>query len=159
MDPDNDADGLSDEGEVTGSSFSPATATAVNEVDTDADGAGDHEESVAGTDPTDPESHLYILVGPFGPIVTETGFEPAPPPGESWTTDVQRIDGLLLRWPGRAGRTYTLSKSTDLKTGPFVPCFTNTPAGPGVGVWQVLTNQFVDTNLNARGFYRINVQP
>ena len=159
VDPDNDADGLSDEREASGSSFSPTTATAVNDADTDADGASDSEEAVAGTDPTDPASHLHVIVGPFGPIVAEMGFEPDPPPGEGWTTDVQYVHGLLLRWPVRAGKTYTVSKTSDLKLGPFVPFYTNLAAGPGAGAWQVLTNHFIETNLITRGFYRIEVQP
>ena len=157
VDPDNDNDGLSDLSEASGSSFTPTTVSDVNATDTDGDGASDQEESTAGTDPTDPNSNLHMLIGPFGPIVLESGFETNPPPGVSWTTPVQRVDGLLVRWPSRVGRTYTLARTTDPKSSSYVPFYTNTAAGPGAGPWQVLTNLWVETNLNVRSYFRVDV--
>ncbi|HBA86139.1 MAG TPA: hypothetical protein DCZ95_18815 [Verrucomicrobia bacterium] len=59
--PDNDADGLSDLTEVTGTNFNPVTATDVNQADTDNDGVSDWAESVAGTNPTNSDAFLEIL--------------------------------------------------------------------------------------------------
>ncbi|MBU1909513.1 MAG: thrombospondin type 3 repeat-containing protein, partial [Verrucomicrobia bacterium] len=57
---DNDGDTLTDQEEVEGSEFDPATVTLVNNPDTDGDSVPDGEESTAGTDPTDEDAFLQI---------------------------------------------------------------------------------------------------
>lgn len=61
LDTDNDGDKLEDQAEVEGSSFQPATATIVNNPDSDGDHVNDGEEAAAGTDPTDDTSLLQIV--------------------------------------------------------------------------------------------------
>jgi hypothetical protein len=77
--PDTDADGLADPWETA--AFGSLAADPL--ADPDADGANNREESVAGTDPTDPRSRMGI-----------EGFS-APP-------------GLLLRFLAVSNRTYTV---------------------------------------------------
>lgn len=159
VDPDNDGDGLSDEREATGAAFVPVTRTDVNGTDTDQDGFSDASEVIAGTDPTDAESRLTLDVRPFGYWTSTPTFETNPPPPFEWTNDVLHVTAVDVIWPARAGRTYRIYRSGNLRTDPFVPVYTNVAAGPGAGPWQVVTNQWGDSNLLQRMFYRIEVQP
>ncbi len=81
---DNDGDGLHDAVEIEGSEFDPTTPTYVNTADTDGDGVIDGEESVAGSNPTDPNSFLQI-------------------------TSIQDMgDAQALSWTARDGKQYRI---------------------------------------------------
>jgi hypothetical protein len=61
LDPDNDGDGLWDHWELSGEQFSPLTPTDPNLADTDGNNISDYEESIAGTDPNNPDAGLIII--------------------------------------------------------------------------------------------------
>jgi subtilisin family serine protease len=98
--------------------------------DPDHDGASNLAESVAGTDPLDPNSSLRIVI---------------PPPGSS--------AGFLVQWTSVAGKSYRLERSTSLVTGFDSVVRTNIAATPPI-------NSELDSAAlpsNAR-YYRVQVE-
>ena len=95
VDPDNDNDGINDEDELSGVSFTPVRATAVNNPDTDADGMNDGDEAVAGNDPT-------VITSYFG--VTNVMQQGAGP------------TNLIITIPTVYGRQYEISFAQELAT-------------------------------------------
>jgi subtilisin family serine protease len=99
--------------------------------DPDNDGASNLAEWIAGTDPTNAVSSLRLLA----PSATTT-------------------NGIVLRWPSVAGKTYRLERATDLFAGFNTTVRSNIIATPP-------TNSELDTDAlpaNAR-YYRIRVEP
>ncbi|MBK8476044.1 MAG: hypothetical protein IPL39_06935 [Opitutaceae bacterium] len=82
---DHNADGISDVWAL----FHPAAGT--SEADPDGDGADNHAEALAGTDPAAASSHLVAE-----PLSDASG-------------------NLVLRWPGVAGKQYHIEVSADLQ--------------------------------------------
>lgn len=87
---DQDADGISD----VWSGLYPSAGTAL--ADPDDDGASNLAESVAGTNPLDPESRLESS------LQFEAGF-------------------FILTWPGVLGKTYQVESSADLSSWSALP--------------------------------------
>lgn len=156
VDPDNENDGLSDAAEVAGSSFSPVTATGINTADTDSDGLSDGQEAIAGTNPTDPASNLRVSVVPAGYLQGSTYLDET---NGIQTNVTLVVTGLQVQWSGRAGKTYQIDRTADVRSTPYGAQQSLTSIGPGAGPWQVVTNVWVDTNLISRSFYRVLVQP
>lgn len=136
-DADNDGDGLGDRLELAGTAFSPTSTTDLNRANSDGDPADDGEESVAGTDPNDPDAYLTIL------NIARAG---------------SNVD---ITWRARGGKSYRFlghdGPSYDL---PATVLGTQTVAG-GSAPWYVRTNTVQDAGsglLDAR-YYRIQVLP
>ncbi|MBP7831134.1 MAG: hypothetical protein KA248_14595 [Kiritimatiellae bacterium] len=82
LDEDNDGDRLADRAEVEGSAFDPATATIVNNPDSDGDHVGDGDEAAAGTNPGDDSTFLQIV-------------------------DIRETEaGTVIAWTARDGKQY-----------------------------------------------------
>lgn len=133
-DPDNDGDALSDVAEVTGSSFSPATPSDLNNPDSDTDGFPDGAEALAGTNPNDDDFALRITA-----ITDVTG---------------QRFVAWLAR--GNNERTYRVLTSPDLTTPFSTVIFSDTVAG-GTYPWYAVTNVIADASATNKLFYRVAV--
>lgn len=133
LDSDNDGDGLADLAEIEGSGFSPVTPTQVNVADTDGDGVPDGSESVAGTDPSNPNALLEVF-------------------------RIAQAGGQQIQWTARGGKTYRVLARTNLLAGTFTPIATNT-AGGGVAPWFVVTNTAVDVSSLGAEFYAVEVLP
>jgi len=94
--------------------------------DWDRDGAATWEEYVAGTDPTNEASVLSLYI-------------PSP--------DVQPDAGILIEWPSRSDRRYSLSRSSRLlDVPPFQVVATNLAGSGG-------TYRFADTNATGPQWY------
>ncbi|MBN1675890.1 MAG: chitobiase/beta-hexosaminidase C-terminal domain-containing protein [Kiritimatiellae bacterium] len=123
-DLDADADGLPDwwEGQHFGGMDTEPQA------DPDGDGLDNLGEYVCGTDPTDAGSCFWAA---------DLAVDPA-------------SDGVVLRWPSVAGRTYALEWGTNLADGVFVVGATGIPATPPM-------NTYTDVLVSARQqmFYQI----
>ena len=134
-DPDNDNDGLTDSTEIGGDAFDPATATMVNQLDTDEDGMSDGQEAIAGSDPTDVGAHLYI-------------------------TSIVNTNGTReVAWFARSNKTYRVLASDYGYTLPTNELITVTASGFATAPWYSLTNTVFDgTTTNAR-FYAVEVLP
>ena len=93
---DSDNDGLSDQEELTGVDNSLTAAnpggqtTNPNVGDSDSDGLSDSQESIAGTDPNDPQSYLHVM------------------------TSSMDMDGIHLVWASVPGRMYQVQRAPDL---------------------------------------------
>jgi len=136
-DPDNDADGIDDLGEILGTNFNPETASEVNVADTDADGIIDGQEAVAGTNPQDANSALQIVS-----ITEDTG-------------------SREIQWEARQDKTYIIRAGDDATVYPLPDELdTNTVVTVGSGPWQVTTGTYTDvassTNVT---IYAIEVLP
>jgi subtilisin family serine protease len=110
--------------------FSHLTGTDPN-ADPDHDGMSNLAEWLAGTNPTNAASSLRLTL-----------------------LSVSNINNVMLGWPGVAGKTYQLERSTNLLAGFDTVISAHIPA-------TAPTNVFTDTvNLpvNAR-FYRVGVEP
>ena len=93
-DYDGDADGLPDLWEAR--QF-PEGLDALPDADSDGDGASNHDEYVAGTDPTETTSVLELA--PLATNLTTTA-------------------NLIFRWPSATGRTYSIWRATNV-LGPY----------------------------------------
>ena len=100
--------------------------------DPDKDGVSNLSEYIAGTDPTDPFSFLYI-----------SSINPLNPP-----------QGPIVKFQTTAsGRRYNMQYSTNLVSGPWTMVYTNIPGYAG---YMYLTD-LIHTN-NLEGFYRVTVE-
>lgn len=134
IDPDNDGDGLADEIEINGSSFSPFSPTNPNLADSDGDGVTDRSESVAGTNPMDAAAMMEIVRISRGGIAD-------------------------IAWVARSNKTYKvlfavtpLQPVTNELTTVTATGFANAP-------WYVLTNTLTDGNAATTRVYAIEVLP
>jgi len=136
IDPDNDNDMLNDGVEVSGVAFAPVTPTDVNRSDSDADGASDRAESLAGTDPLDPESSFRITQ------INDNG------------------QTVLLSWVARNGKTYRIFKRDDALANSATLLATTNAVG-GLAPWFSVSSRFSDTSATSAGtrFYQIEVLP
>ncbi len=100
--PDRDGDGLPDPWELEQAGD---LTTLTGWGDHDLDGVSDEQEHVAGTDPTDAQSHLLLWV------------EKSP-------------GGVLVAWTSQASRIYTLFSTGDLQTWGKVPEVVGVPGDP-----------------------------
>ena len=120
---DPDADGLTNSQELTRS-------TNPNNADTDADGKGDKDEILAGTDPLYPESHFRV---------------------ESVSLDKL---GLTLQWPSSSGKTYQVYWSLDMRT------WSRLGAPLSAMPWDtVLSFSDTQAPSRAKCFYRVRILP
>lgn len=137
LDADNDNDSLTDASEVGGASFDPTTPTDPTRADSDADGTDDAQEALAGTDPWDAGSRLFISALGVADVATVT-------------------------WQARSNRTYCVARSTNLLDagGGFIGLDTVTVHAAATGPWFVVTTSYVDsvnTGIPAT-FYRIELR-
>ena len=135
-DSDNDNDFLTDIAEVTGSGFSPATASNPNIADSDGDGSPDGEEAVAGTDPSDDNAQLEI-------------------------TDITVSGGnRFVEWVARSNKQYRLLRADALGQKPTNIVAVVTANGPASPPWYVLTTSTGDVVVPTnQGFYAVEVLP
>lgn len=134
IDPDNDADGLSDLTEITGSRFNPATATDPNNPDSDGDGASDAAEAIAGTNPNDADAVLLI-------------------------TSIAKAGGQgHVAWRARGNNecNYRVLTATEV-SGPFTNVIYSGTVGGGIAPWYVVTNSIADAFTDPTLFYRVEV--
>jgi hypothetical protein len=101
--------------------------------DTDADGANDWQEFMAGTGANDPNSRFALRTG-------------------SVKTNHTRAVGVVLHWNSALGRNYTVQRSTDLTQG-FSTIGSGVPGNPP-------ENECEDTTATNTGayFYKVNVE-
>ena len=125
--PDLNRNGISDLWEQK--YFGGVASTPVPNQDTDGDGATDFEEFVAGTNPTDPQSHLR-LAGPLMQLNHTVRFE----------------------WLGAPGRAYQLEVSNDLLAWQAVA-----DAQRGAGTTLAVTLPALDPRLAY--YFRLRVMP
>ncbi len=131
--PDNDADGLSDTAEVTGSGFNPTTATDPNVEDSDADGYADGAEAAAGTDPNDTNANLRIL-------------------------SIRTVSGQReITYLARSAKNYTIHNSDGGYNYPTNSLGTDMEVG-GSGSWEVRTNTYSDASTQTGRFYAVEPQ-
>ena len=136
-DTDDDNDGLTDLAEVRGSGFDPTTITDLFNADTDNDGTGDGEESVASTNPQDPDSQLAVIR-----IDLQNGSE-------------------VVEWKSRQGKTYDLLRAGtifELVSAPETAAVVTVTSG---GAGPFLETSTVSTNPSTGGkvFYGVRVKP
>jgi len=139
LDDDNDNDGLSDEEEITGSPWFPASVSSnPNLADTDNDGARDYEEAVAGTDPGDPSHFLAVEVTP-------EFLHPA---------------GMRVAWTARHGKAYRLYRLDNLVSFPGTQIHSVTHANAAPAPFFAGTEEFLDTGAPfTRSYYLVEVLP
>jgi hypothetical protein len=116
LDMDNDGDNLTDLEEITGSRFSPARATDVNNADSDGDQMSDGGEYVADTDPLDADSVFYI-------------------------DGIREENTMLFEFVSSSNRIYTLESLVDVFTSEWQQV-TGQIDVPGTGASMILS----DTN-------------
>jgi hypothetical protein len=133
--PDNDADGLADVTEVTGTNFNPVTATAVNDADTDHDGVSDWAECVAGTNPTNSDAFLEIY------------------------TFSQTNLNKIIQWTARSGKSYRIlySESTSYQnpTNVLATTVVMDPSAPAP--WYPAAGSYTNTGVYSNRYYVIEV--
>ena len=135
-DPDDDDDGLGDATEIAGTDFSPPTATDPFLADTDADGAADGAEAVAGTNPLDPFSLLRILYA-----------------STDGTDDV-------VEWQGRGGKTYDVLRAATVASLSAAPVVVDTvTASGGTGPWLETTTLSTNAAGGTDAYYGVRVLP
>jgi len=137
LDPDNDGDALEDTEELSGSAFSPITATDVNDPDTDGDGMSDGDEALSGTNPQDTNSLL---------VITEIG----------WLTN-----GYDVTWLARSNVTYEVYFDNNLTdTVDFVSFDTVTVTAVAAAPWYAVSNTYSDlARSGTSGFYQVRINP
>jgi hypothetical protein len=136
VDSDNDADGLTDLSEITGDSFSPATATEVNVADSDGDFISDGEEAVAGTDPTNLNALLELVT------IENVGA------------------GREITWTARGNneRTYVLKAAPEPGQPYSILVFSNTIAG-GAAPWYETPASAIHPSASDAHVYAVEVHP
>ncbi len=129
LDPDNDGDGLPDLVEVAGSAFDPTTPTLVNSADTDGDGVSDYDESLAGTNPQDPDAFLRI-------------------------TSIRHESGaVVVSWTARDGKQYRVLSADHSHTYPFPNVEDTITAEGGDAPWFETTGHFTnETPVKAKTY-------
>lgn len=156
---DTDTDGLPDWWEHL--NFGHATAVDDPDKDDDGDGFSIRQEFVAGTDPQDEESRLFVTA--VSPLFSEnyeehvwTNNVPGSPEyGMVMTSRTYDVVGHVVEWPSVAGRVYALEYATNFMTG-FLPLTNAVDLPPMAGGRNVFTNtQMPDA---APMFYRARVR-
>ena len=141
VDRDNDNDTLKDASEISGSLFSPMTATNPNDPDSDDDGHSDGMEVNAQTNPLDGNVNLRIV-----------GIE---------IVSNQVYVSYLARGGVAIGKTYVVHTSSNIiNLQPSAVATNITPAG-GVSPWHVVTNVYI-TNLatnEINRYYNVSTTP
>jgi hypothetical protein len=137
LDPDNDGDSLADSDEIVGAAFDPVTATDVNNPDSDNDGVSDCEESLAGTDPWDPQAFLRIV-------------------------SLETSNSVTIAWLARSNYAYCIAWSTNLleTNGGFVGVDTVTVHAVASAPWYATTGEYthVSGTVTNHAFYRIETR-
>ena len=136
VDSDNDNDDLTDEDEIQGGAFSPATPTMVNSADTDGDGQRDGWEAVAGTDPINNIALLEVVA----------------------ITNAPGARAIAWRARGNNERTYLVRATTDAYLPYATVIYSNTVAG-GVAPWFAITTSITHTSASNTLFYAVEVLP
>jgi hypothetical protein len=131
---DNDGDALTDGEEIEGSEFDPATATLVNNPDTDGDNVPDGQEASAGTDPTDEDAFLQI-----------TALE-------------NRGGDKALWWTARDGKQYRILSADGNHAYPTNVEGTVTAAG-GAAPWFETISGFTNAGATGARSYGVHVLP
>ncbi len=131
--PDNDADGLSDIGEVQGTNFNPNTATEVNIADSDGDGISDGGEAIAQTDPLNTNMYLRIL-------------------------GIRNVGGSReITYLARDNKIYHVRANDGSYQKPATDMGTDQEAG-GSGAWLVRTNTYTDAGVTNERNYAVEAQ-
>jgi len=91
-------------------------------------------ESVAGTDPTDPNARLAFV------------------------TATRSLGSPAVGWRARGGKTYVLRSTGNANLPYSTVLFSNNVAG-GAGAWLVTTNFVTDTSTTNAEFYSVEVVP
>lgn len=136
-DPDDDQDGLNDLDELAGTRFAPFTFTNPLIADSDGDKILDGNEAIAGTNPLDQNSGLYIL-----------------PPKRVANQDI-------VTWQSRQGLTYNIlyaTSASELINNPQILQTVTVNSG-GTGPFLETMASVTNQHPAARTLYRIEMQP
>ena len=134
-DLDNDGDRLADDVELAGTAFDPVTATDPQQADSDGDRISDRDESIAGTNPWDENSRL-------------------------WICDIASVDHrIVLNWQSRKDYRYDVvmeSSVTGLVANPLV-LDTVTAVNGTNAPWYEGETQYTNVPTGNMKIYRIRV--
>lgn len=136
QDPDNDADGLADLDELSGTAFQGLARTDACAADSDGDGMSDLEEARGLFDPWDPHHALKLIAL-------------SAPGGE-----------VTLQWIGKGGGATNAVVSLDRLGGGSTPTVLDRRAYAGGDTpWFKTTNTFTDRDATTSRIYRVEIHP
>ncbi|HMP75129.1 MAG TPA: hypothetical protein PKE12_02420 [Kiritimatiellia bacterium] len=135
VDPDMDGDGISNVDELLGIWFG-GLATDPRRADTDGNGSSDHEEWMAGTNPTDADSQFRI---------TRVIYNSA--------TDVR------IRFRSVGGRQYELFRAQTIGALYQEAPIDGTEGAPGTGFFNESETEFIDVPFGQDYFYGVRLVP
>lgn len=124
------------------SSFDP-------EEDDDGDGAPNHKEATAGTDPFDgtpPEGYFAAEVTHVPAVYLEAG----------GGTELLTPEAFVVSWPTYSGKRYTLLVSPDLSAGSWTPVEESIP-GTGSAIQMAINPQQEGGGIPEKLFWRVSV--